>query len=95
MIRFGRVTDLRLIPSAELGRPRIDVVVQTSGAAARYCRFTSVSYYRAVEMAANAREDQFENQVAAGVVEAERVLIEKGLTPKEARECLLSVCSEE
>lgn len=28
-------------------------------------------------MAANAREDQFENQVAAGVVEAERVLIEK------------------
>lgn len=28
---FGRVTDLRLIPSAELGRPRIDVVVQTSG----------------------------------------------------------------
>ena len=28
---FGRVTDLRLIPSEELGRPRIDVVVQTSG----------------------------------------------------------------
>lgn len=28
---FGRVTDLRLIPSKELGRPRIDVVVQTSG----------------------------------------------------------------
>lgn len=28
---MNRVTDLRLIPSAELGRPRIDVVVQTSG----------------------------------------------------------------
>ena len=28
---FGRVTDLRLIPSKQLGRPRIDVVVQTSG----------------------------------------------------------------
>ncbi|MFQ7088440.1 MAG: cobaltochelatase subunit CobN, partial [Bacteroides sp.] len=28
---FGRVSDLKLIPSAELGRPRIDVVVQTSG----------------------------------------------------------------
>ena len=27
---FGRVSDLKLIPSAELGRPRIDVVVQTS-----------------------------------------------------------------
>lgn len=25
------VSDLRLIPSVELGRPRIDVVVQTSG----------------------------------------------------------------
>ncbi|MFC2418080.1 MAG: 50S ribosomal protein L11 methyltransferase, partial [Eikenella corrodens] len=24
---FGRVSDLRLIPSSELGRPRIDVVV--------------------------------------------------------------------
>ena len=30
---FGRVTDLRLIPSEELGRPRIDVVVQTCGIA--------------------------------------------------------------
>ena len=28
---FGRVNDIRLIPSKELGRPRIDVVVQTSG----------------------------------------------------------------
>ena len=28
---FGRVTDIRLIPSEKLGRPRIDVVVQTSG----------------------------------------------------------------
>ena len=28
---FGRVTDIRLIPSNELGRPRIDVVIQTSG----------------------------------------------------------------
>ena len=27
----GRVADLRLIPSADLGRPRIDVVVQTAG----------------------------------------------------------------
>ena len=27
---FGRVSDLRLIPTAVLGRPRIDVVVQTS-----------------------------------------------------------------
>ena len=81
-----RVTDLRLIPSAELGRPRIDVVVQTSGQLRDIAASRLFLINRAVEMAANAREDQFENQVAAGVVEAERVLIEKGLTPKEARE---------
>lgn len=28
---MGRVTDIRLIPSEELKRPRIDIVVQTSG----------------------------------------------------------------
>ena len=28
---FGRVKTIRLIPSDELGRPRIDAVVQTSG----------------------------------------------------------------
>lgn len=83
---FGRVTDLRLIPSAELGRPRIDVVVQTSGQLRDIAASRLFLINRAVEMAAEAREDQFENQVAAGVVEAERVLIEKGLTPKEARE---------
>ena len=80
------MTDLRLIPSAELGRPRIDVVVQTSGQLRDIAASRLFLVNRAVEMAANAREDQFENQVAAGVVEAERVLIEKGLTPKEARE---------
>lgn len=83
---FGRVTDLRLIPSAELGRPRIDVVVQTSGqlrdiAASRLFLIT-----RAVEMASGATDDIYENFVNEGVVEAERVLTEKGLTPKEARE---------
>ena len=83
---FGRVTDLRLIPSAELGRPRIDVVVQTSGQLRDIAASRLFLINRAVEMASNAKDDKFENQVAAGVVEAERVLIEKGLTPKDARE---------
>ena len=83
---FGRVTDLRLIPSAELGRPRIDVVVQTSGQLRDIAASRLFLINRAVEMAANAKDDKFENQVSAGVVEAERVLIEKGLTPKDARE---------
>lgn len=83
---FGRVNDIRLIPSKELGRPRIDVVVQTSGQLRDLAASRLFLISRAVEMAANAKDDEFENQVAAGVVETERVLIEKGLTPKDARE---------
>ncbi|MCM1313570.1 MAG: cobaltochelatase subunit CobN [Bacteroides sp.] len=83
---FGRVTDLRLIPSEELGRPRIDVVVQTSGQLRDIAASRLFLINRAVEMAAAATDDKFENQVAEGVVEAERVLIEKGLSPKDARE---------
>lgn len=83
---FGRVNDIRLIPSKELGRPRIDVVVQTSGQLRDLAASRLFLISRAVEMAANAKDDTYENQVAAGVVETERVLIEKGLTPKDARE---------
>lgn len=83
---FGRVSDLRLIPSAELGRPRIDVVVQTSGQLRDLAASRLFLVNRAVEMAAAAKDDRFENMVTAGVVEAERALTEKGISPKEARE---------
>ena len=83
---FGRVSDLKLIPSAELGRPRIDVVVQTSGQLRDIAASRLFLINRAVEMAAAAEDDKFENQVAASVVEAERVLTEKGVSPKNARE---------
>lgn len=83
---FGRVSDLKLIPSAELGRPRIDVVVQTSGQLRDLAASRLFLINRAVELAAAARDDKFENQVATSVVEAERVLTEKGLSPKDARE---------
>ena len=83
---FGRVSDLKLIPSAELGHPRIDVVVQTSGQLRDIAASRLFLINRAVEMAAAAKDDKFENQVAASVVEAERVLTEKGVSPKDARE---------
>lgn len=83
---FGRVSDIRLIPSKELGRPRIDVVVQTSGQLRDIAASRLFLINRAVEMAAAAKDDVYENQVAAGIVETERTLIEKGLTPKDARE---------
>ena len=83
---FGRVSDIRLIPSKELGRPRIDVVVQTSGQLRDLAASRLFLINRAVEMAASAKNDEYQNMVADGVVEAERSLIEKGLTPKDARE---------
>ena len=83
---FGRVTDLRLIPSAELGRPRIDVVVQTSGQLRDIAASRLFLISRAVEMAAAARDDDYRNLVAEGVVESERMLTERGVSPREARE---------
>lgn len=83
---FGRVTDIRLIPSGQLGRPRIDVVVQTSGQLRDIAASRLFLISRAVEMAAAAEDDEYENYVARSVVDAERSLIGKGLSPKEARE---------
>lgn len=83
---FGRVSDIRLIPSKQLGRPRIDVVVQTSGQLRDLAASRLFLVNRAVEMAAQANDDLYENQVKEGVIEAERTLIEKGLSPKDARE---------
>lgn len=82
---FGRVSDLRLIPSEELGRPRIDVVVQTSGQLRDLAASRLFLISRAVEMAAASKNDVYDNLVAQGVVETERTLIEKGVTPKDAR----------
>lgn len=83
---FGRVTDIRLIPSEELGRPRIDVVVQTSGQFRDLAASRLYLINRAVQMAAAAAGDKYANMVHAGVVASERVLTESGISPKEARE---------
>lgn len=86
---FGRVNDIRLIPSDRLGRPRIDVVVQTSGQLRDIAASRLFLISRAVGMAAAAEGDIYENYVAKGVVDAEKVLVDKGLSPKEAREVSL------
>lgn len=83
---FGRVSDIQLISSETLGRPRIDVVVQTSGqfrdlAASRLSLIT-----RAVEMAASAKDDKNGNYVSTSTTEIERQLVEQGIPPKNARE---------
>lgn len=83
---FGRVTDLRLIPSAELGRSRIDVVVQTSGQLRDLATSRLFLISRAVKMAADAQDDIYPNYVSEGVIESERHLVNNGVSPKDARE---------
>ena len=85
---FGRVGDIRLIPSDELGRPRIDVVIQTSGqfrdlAASRLFLIT-----KAIEMVSALPEETYTNEVSAGSVDIEkRIGIAAGVPPqKQARQ---------
>lgn len=82
---FGRVTDIRLIPSEKLGRPRIDVVVQTSGQLRDIAASRLFLVDRAVRMAAGAKDDKFVNNVAEGIRETERILTGKGVAPADAR----------
>lgn len=84
--RYGRVNDLSLIPSEQLGRPRIDVVVQTSGQLRDLAASRLFLINRAVRMAAAANASKFGNMVKDGVEESERYLINKGVSPKDARE---------
>lgn len=83
---YGRVSDLRLIPSETLGRPRVDVVVQTSGQFRDLAASRLALISRAVEMAAASSGDRFGNCVAESTVETERLLVEQGVSPKKARD---------
>ncbi|MEE1064410.1 MAG: cobaltochelatase subunit CobN, partial [Paludibacteraceae bacterium] len=83
---FGRVTDIRLIPIKDLGRPRIDVVIQTSGQFRDLAASRLYLINRAVQMAADANDGDTINLVREGVDESERTLIESGVSPKDARE---------
>lgn len=80
---FGRVSSLRLIDREVLGRPRIDVVVQTSGQLRDLAASRLYLINQAVAMAAQAREA--DNAVAQGVQAVERTLKERGAAPAQAR----------
>jgi len=84
--RYGRVNDIQLIPSEQLGRPRIDVVVQTSGQLRDLAASRLFLINRAVMMAAAADDDTYENHVKAGVEKSEQYLVDRGISPKKARE---------
>ncbi len=83
--RYNRVEDLRLIPDEELQRPRIDVVVQTSGQLRDLASSRLSLITKAVRMASEAPGGDYENLVKAGIDESERYLVDKGISPKDAR----------
>ncbi|MDR1226245.1 MAG: cobaltochelatase subunit CobN [Prevotellaceae bacterium] len=82
---FGRVSDLKLISSETLGRPRVDVVVQTSGQLRDLAASRLALISRAVEMAAASTNDLLGNYVSKSAVEVERQLVEQGVPPQDAR----------
>ncbi len=82
----GRVKDVRLIPIEKLKRPRIDVVVQTSGQFRGAATSRLYLIDKAVRMAAAADDgDKYKNNVKEGALAAEKVMIAKGYSPIEAR----------
>lgn len=81
----GRVMDLKLTPSAELGRPRVNVMVQVSGQLRDIAGSRLQMLTDAVKLASKATDDIYPNYVAEGTLEQEKNLVENGLSPKEAR----------
>lgn len=82
----GIVADVRLIPMERLKRPRIDVVVQTSGQFRDAAASRLYLIDKAVRLAAEAGDDgEYGNYIKDGNIAAEKVMIEKGLSPLQAR----------
>ncbi len=83
----GNASDLELIPSSELGRPRIDALVLTSGQFRDAFGAKIEAIDRAVRLAAEAKDDAFPNFVRENVEKiAERLVRETGTPPEEASE---------
>ena len=77
---------MRLVPSEELGRPRINVVVQVSGQLRDIAGSRLKLLTDAVRLASEAKDEAYPNYVASGTVLQEKLLVEKGTSPKRARE---------
>ena len=82
----GRVMDLKLTPSAELGRPRINIMVQVSGQLRDIAGSRLKMLTDAVTLAANSKDDIYPNFVAEGSLAQEKELVENGESPQRARE---------
>ncbi|MBE6365495.1 MAG: cobaltochelatase subunit CobN [Lentisphaerae bacterium] len=81
----GRVRDVRLIPLAQLGRPRIDVVIQTSGQFRGAAASRMALIDKAVRLAAEDSDTTFENHVRNGSLAMTRMLIDSGMSAQDAK----------
>lgn len=83
----GVVRDVKLIPMEKLKRPRIDVVVQTSGQFRGVATSRIYLIDKAVRLAAAAKDstDEYPNFVKEGNVMAEKAMVARGFSPAEAR----------
>jgi cobaltochelatase CobN len=84
--RTGHVVDIQLIPSETLGRPRINAVVQVSGQLRDIAGSSLRMFTEAVRLASAASGEKYPNYVASGTLLQEKTLVEKGISPKDARE---------
>ncbi len=82
----GRVVDLKLVPSEELGRPRINVLVQVSGQLRDIAGSRLKLLTDAIRLTSEAGDETYPNYVASGTLLQEKLLVEKGTSPKRARE---------
>ena len=80
----GRIGALHLVPAKDLGRPRINVMVQISGQLRDIADSRLKLITEAIQMA-SAKEEEA-NYVREGTLAQEKELIEKGLSPQRARE---------
>lgn len=82
----GVVHAVRLVPMETLQRPRIDVVVQTSGQARDIGASRLFLIDEAVRLASAADDPpEFPNRVRQGTLAAEQVMKQQGLSPLDAR----------
>ena len=82
----GRVQDVRLIPLSELKRPRIDVIIQTSGQFRGAATSRMKLIDKAVRLAATDPDGEFANYVKAGSLEVVKAMIASGMSAEQAKE---------
>lgn len=82
----GVVYDIEVIPETELARPRVDVLVQTSGQFRDAAASRIALIDKAVQIASGLEAGEFPNFVRQGTEDAERTLKSQGISPKDARD---------